>query len=40
MLVGLSTLVGIVSSLSLEAPLAGIIVEAKACSKPWEAAPS
>ena len=26
--------------LSLGAPSAGIVIEAKACSKPWEAAPS
>ena len=40
LLVGLSALVGIVSSLSLEAPSAGMVDKAKACWKSCEAAPS
>ena len=40
LLVGLSASVGIVSSLSLEVPSAGMVVEAKAYWKSWEATPS
>ena len=40
LLAGLSASVGIVFSFSLGAPSASIVIEAKACSKPWEAAPS
>ena len=36
LLAGLSASVGIVFSFSLGAPSTGIVIEAKACSKPWE----
>ena len=40
LLAGLIASVGIIFSFSLGASSAGMITEAKACSKPWEAAPS
>ena len=40
LLANLAASIGIIFSFSLGAPSVGMVTEAKACSKPWEAAPS